>query len=224
MGTKYLLGWLPLGCSIHPLGMSVDDDEKLKFKDTELPFTLFTKPRYLRIIFNLVPSLIFLAAFCISLILLSGLTNFVTEFNNILNYIINAFETMFGSDIMRIQFIDETKKLLAHKNVVLFGFILLTFIMFLVTPLTQIMTWFSDERKSKSKIQKTFGFILTICICWFMVWKLPKFIFSFFSFYQTLIYIGGFLIGMFSFGIICFYTTLFVVKNVSINLNNSKVQ
>ena len=224
MGTKFSLGWLPLGGFIKPLGMAADDDEKKKFTAAELPFVFFSKPKYLRTLFNIVPWLIYIVAFFISLILFIGLTNVVTELNNILEYIISAFETMFGNVIMREHFVSQTTEITASRNIVLFGFMLLTFVMFLITPITGIMNWFSDDNKGKSKIQKALGFILTIVIFWFILWKIPKFVFSFFSFSQSLIYIGSFLIGMFSVGLVCFYATLFVVKNISQNLNDNKVK
>ena len=65
---------------------------------------------------------------------------------------------------------------------------------------------------------------MTIVIIWFIIWKIPRFIFSFFSFSQSLVYFGSFLVGMFSVGLVCFFTTLFVVKNTSQNLNDNKVK
>lgn len=224
MGTRFSLGWLPLGGFIKPFGMSADEEEKKKFSEAELPFVFFTKPKYLRTLFNIVPWLIYLVAFFISLILFAGLTNVVTELRNILEYIVNAFETMFGSEIMREAFISSTKEITTNKNIVLFGFMLLTFVMLLFTPITGILNWFSNDEKAKSKIQKALGFVLTIGIFWLMLWKVPKFIFSFFTFSQSIIYIASFLVGMFSVGLVCFYATLFVVKNVSQNLNDNKAK
>lgn len=224
MGTKYLLGWLPLGCSINPLGMSATEEEKLQFKETELSFAFFTKPKYLRTIFNIVPWFIYLLAFIISLVLLSGPLNFLTEFNMIMKYIISAFETMYGSDYLRVQFINQTQDIIANTDIVVFVFNLLTLFLFLSSPLPWLMNWISDEKKTKSIIQKILGFILSACICWFMVWKIPKFIFSFFSFHQIFTYILSILLGMFSFGIISFFSTLFVVKNVSLNINNRELK
>lgn len=224
MGTKYLLGWLPLGCSINPLGMSATDEEKLQFKETELSLAFFTKPKYLRTIFNIVPWFIYLLAFSISLVLLSGPLNFVAEFNIILKYIISAFETMYGSDYLRVQFINQTQDIIANTDIVVFVFNLLTLFLFLSSPLPWLLNWISDEKKTKSIIQKILGFILSACICWFLVWKIPKFIFSFFSFHQIFTYILSILFGMFSFGIISFFSTLFVVKNVSLNINNRELK
>jgi hypothetical protein len=131
---------------------------------------------------------------------------------------------MFSGNTEKSKFIITTKEVIADKNIVLFGFMLLTFVMLLFTPLTTIMNWFLNDEKNKSKIQKALGFILTIGIFWLILWKIPKFIFSFFTFSQSLIYVFGFFIGMFSIGLVCYFTTLFVIKNISQNLNDSKAK
>jgi hypothetical protein len=222
MGTRFTLGWLPLAAFVKPLGMSADDNEKNKFSTDELPFAFFTKPKYLITLFNIVPWLIYIIPFFVSLILFADFTNIVSELRNILEYVLRAFETMFGNKIMREDFISSTKEIIADKNIVLFAFILLTFTMLLFTPITPIISWFSNDEKSKSKILKTIGYILTIGIFWLMLWKIPKFVFSFFTFSQSAVYITSFLIGLFSIGLVCFYSTLFVVKNIAQKLNDSK--
>jgi hypothetical protein len=131
---------------------------------------------------------------------------------------------MFSDNIQtRENFVESTKQITNGKNIVVFGFALLVIVMLLLTPITLIMNWFSDDGK-KNKLQKALGFIITIGILWFIIWKIPKFVFSFFTFSQGIIYFGSFLIGMFSVGLVFFYTTLFVVKNISQNLNTGKVK
>ena len=131
---------------------------------------------------------------------------------------------MFSDNVQtRANFIESTKHIIDGKNIVVFGFALLVIVMLLLTPITLIMNWFSDDAK-KNKIQKALGFIITIGILWFIIWKIPKFVFSFFTISQSIVYFGSFLIGMFSVGLVFFYTTLFVVKNISQNLNTGKVK
>ena len=224
MGTKFSLGWLPLGGFIKPLGMTIDEEEKNKISQSNLPFAFFNKPKYLRTIFDLVPWLIYVFVFAFTFILFVNFTDLIGGFKNLMNYLIEALSTMFSGNTEKSKFIITTKKFIAEKNIVLFGFILLTFVMLLFTPLTAIMNWLSNSEKNKSKIQKVLGLFLTIGLFWLFLWKIPKFIFSFFTLSQSLIYVFSFLIGMFSIGLVCYFTTLFVLKNISQNLNDNRAK
>jgi hypothetical protein len=143
------------------------------------------------------------------------------DFRIILEYIINAFETMFNI-VKRDVFISSTMNIIKNKNIVLFAFLLLIFIAILITPITHIMNWFSDEKKAKYKIQKVVGFCFTVIFIWILVWKIPMFLFSFFSFSQNLLYVLSFFIGLFSVGLVCYFSTLFVVRNISQKINSFK--
>ena len=223
MGTDFILGWLPFSSHIKPLGMIADEEEKAKINPADLPKAFFNKPKYLQKLFRFVPWVIYLSAVFIA-ILINSTTSLESEFASIGTYISDALKTMFSDNIQtRENFIESTKQIIDGKNIVVFGFALLVIIMLLLTPITLIMNWFSDDRK-KNKLQKALGFIITIGILWFIIWKIPKFVFSFFTISQSIVYFGSFLIGMFSVGLAFFYTTLFVVKNISQNLNTGKVK
>ncbi|MBK8486923.1 MAG: hypothetical protein IPL48_03940 [Bacteroidetes bacterium] len=223
LGTEFILGWLPFSSHIRPLGMSADEEDKAKIHQDDLPFAFFNKPKYLQKIFRFVPWIIYISAALISIVILST-SSFSTEVAKIANYTAEAFRTMFSdSNTARQEFVKTTKEIIDGKNVVLFAFAMLVLAMLLLTPVTLIMNWFSSEAK-KSKLQKTFGFATTIFILWFIVWKIPKFVFSFFPASQDFIYFFSFLIGMFATGFLCFFTTLYVVKGVSKNLSESKTQ
>lgn len=221
MGTKFSLGWLPLGGFIKPLGFNENEEEKIKFSKDDLPFTFFTKPKYLKAVFNIVPFFIYLFVFVVSLILFSGVNGMAADFRIILEYIINAFETK-DNIVKRDVFISSTMNIIKNKNIVLFAFLLLIFIAILITPITHIMNWFSDEKKAKYKIQKVVGFCFTVIFIWILVWKIPMFLFSFFSFSQNLLYVLSFFIGLFSVGLVCYFSTLFVVRNISQKINSFK--
>ena len=221
MGTKFSLGWLPLGGFIKPLGMDENEEEKIKFSKDDLPFAFFTKPNYLRAVFSIVPLFIYFLVFIISLILFSGVNAMAADFRIILEYIIKAFETMFNF-INRDIFISSTMNIVETKNIVLFAFILLMLIYISLTPITHIMNWFSHEKKVKYKIQKVVGFCFTVSFIWLLVWKIPMFVFSFFSFSQNLLYVLSFFAGLFSVGLVCYFSTLFVVKNISQKINKYK--
>lgn len=220
MGTKFLLGWLPLGGFIKPLGMGTDEEERKKISQSDLPFAFFNKPKYLRTIFDLVPWFIYVFVFIFSFILFAKFADLIGEFKNIINYIIEAFKAIFLENAEKSEFVNTTIKVIDGRSIALFGFMIWTFLMLLLIPFMSIINWTSNGEKNKSKIQTALGFILTIGICWVILWKIPKFIFSFFTISQILIYVFSFLIGVFLIGIASYFTTLFVIKNVSQNLND----
>lgn len=220
LGTKFILGWLPLGGYIKPLGMSTDDVEKKQIESKDLPNAFFNKPKYLRTLFRSVPWIIYLLALVISIFIISN-SNVVSGIKDIASYVIQAFQTMFSNNAEREQFILKTKEIIDGKNIVVFAFTMLALLMLLFTPVTSLLNWFSNDENKKNIIQKAIGFIATIFIFWLMFWKIPKFVFSFFTLSQSLIYILNFFIGMFSVGLVFFFTTLFVVKSVSQNLRNN---
>lgn len=223
LGTKFILGWLPISSHIKPLGMIADDAERAKINTADIPYAFFSKPKYLQTVFRLVPWVIYLATAIISILIISP-SSFPTELGKIGNYIIEALNTMFSNEIqVRANFIESTKQITDGKNIVFFAFALLVIFMLLLTPITLIMDWFSNDGKKKY-FQKALGFIVTIAILWLLIWKIPKFVFSFFTFFQSIIYLCSFLIGMFSVGLVFFYSTLFVFKTVAQNINDSKIR
>jgi hypothetical protein len=223
LGTEFILGWLPTGSHIKPLGMFTNKEERAKINPSDLPYAFFNKPKYLQKVFRFVPWTIYLGAALISILIIST-SSFASEISSISNYIIEAISTMFSDSIqVREDFIKITSLIVNSKNIVIFAFAILLIIMMLLKPTSLIMNWFSANVK-KNKLQKALGFRVPLVIIWFIIWKLPRFIFSFFSFSQSLVYFGSFLVGMFSVGLVCFFTTLFVVKNTSQNLNDNKVK
>lgn len=223
LGTKFTLGWLPLGGHIKPFGMTTDDAEKNKVEPKDLQNAFFNKPKYLQTIFRSVPWIIYILALVISIIIINS-SNLVAGISDLANYVVQAFQAMFSNNAGREQFILKTKEIIDGKNIVVFGFTLLLLLMLLFTPITTILNWFSNDENKKSNIQKVIGFIGTIFILWLMLWKIPKFVFSFFTFSQSLIYILSFFGGMFLVGLIFFFATLFVVKSISQNLNYNNLE
>jgi len=221
-GTQFTLGWLPLGGFIKPLGISADDDEKKKFKEEELPFVFFTKPKYLRFLFNLVPMLVYLIFFCVSFVLFFGYSDIINEWKHFIEFISISINSMFNGSSGNEQIIYYVKKSVLNKNVILFVFTLLISYMFVMAILTNFSNWLSDDNKVKSIIHKILGYVFIIGIAWVMFWKIPSFIFSFFTFSQNMVYVSSFFIGMFSAGLVSFYSTLFIMKNVSQNLTATR--
>lgn len=218
-GTKFILGWLPLGSYIKPLGMSATDEEKKKFSTPDLPFTFFTKPKYLRTLFNTMPWIIFIVVLFVSFVLFSSKTGIGIEFQKFIEFIKIAFKTMFGDKIMRDSFVELTKEITFEKNIVLFAFVLLILYWALILSISKLIEWFTNE-KTKSKLRKAITYALYIIVYWVLLWQIPKFVFSFFSFKEILIFISNFMVGMLSIGLFCYFITVFFLK-VIYKLNNS---
>lgn len=218
-GTNFTLGWLPLGTYIKPLGMTTDEEEKSKICESELPYAFFNKPQYLRTIFSLVPWFIYFIAFTIAFIWFSNFTNLLSEIKSVINYLIEAFSSMFSEEVARKKFIKTTAKISTGKNTVAFAFMLLCFAMLFFTPLGEVINWLSNDKKNKSIFEKVIKYFILIAFLWLIIWKIPLFVFSFFTFSESIIYIPSFIIGIFFSGLTLFFTTLFVVKNISLSIN-----
>lgn len=219
-GTTFILGWLPVSCFMGALGTSADEKDKEKVRKSDLPFALFSKPKYVQKLFHLSPKIVCLISFLIAILLLSD-TSVIKEIEKIFYYLVQAFNTIFSNNsIKTTQFVALTKKTTSDEHKFLFAFTILI----LTVILFKTLFGFIELEFMKKKPFKFLWIPLTILLLWFVLWKIPKFIFSFFSIAQISIYFYSFLLGMFTIGLICFYTTLYVVKGVSKNLSERKLQ
>lgn len=216
VGTNFILGWLPFGGYVKPLGNY--NKEKAGLTNEEIPIAFSNKPRFLQIGLLLVPWLTYIVALLISVILLSY-TSFIEKFEEIIIYMIDAFNTMFSHDQnIRYQFIEKSIKITDNENIILFAFSLLAIAMILFMPLSMFINQISIANKN-TKVKKILSTLLTISILWLMVWETPKFIFSFFSLNQNLIYVSSFLFGVLVCGIVFFFLTIYILKKITQNIN-----
>ena len=214
LGTNFILGWLPFSCHIKPLGGMIDDEEeRKKIKSEDLPYTFFNKPKYLQTIFRSVPWILYLLVLDISILIVYN-SNVVSGISDLTKYFVKSLQTMFGDNSERAQFILMTKEIILGKSLLLFSFSLLMLVMLILTSITIINGWVLNYKLNKSKIPELVGYAIYILLFWFILWKIPKFVFSFFTLYQSLIYISSFIVGLFSVGVVFFFITLFVAKNV----------
>lgn len=220
-GTKYILGWLPLGCHIKPLGLEADEEEKLKIKSEDLPFAFFNKPYYLKVAFRLVPLFVYILAFIIAISVFSN-SNIISETKIFGNYIWYTLTVMFSEQTMRKSFIEETTIFFNGKNIVAFCFAMLNFISFFFYLFLEIFHWSLFRGNKKTIIRKVISAAFMILFVWLILWKIPVFVFSFFTFTKILIYNISFLGGMYLVGVVFFFTTLFVMKNYEQFLNDRK--
>jgi len=220
LGIRFILGWLPFSCFMGALGSNTDEKEKTKISRSELPYALFNKPKYVQTLFHLSPKIVYLVGFLIAIYLLSD-TSVINQIGKIFYYLEQSFKTMFSDNTAEInQFVALTKETTNGEQKFLFAFTILI----LLVILFKTLFWIINIEYKKKKPFKFLWLPAAILFLWFILWKMPKFIFSFFSATQIFIYFFSFLIGIFATGLICFYTTLYVVKGVSKNISENKLQ
>jgi uncharacterized membrane protein YhdT len=129
-----------------------------------------------------------------------------------LNYIKIGFVQVIFSNAKVANFSMLTNELRDGKNIVLFSFMIMTFIMFLISPMSNILNWVLGKGDKKSIIQKILGLAIAILALWFYLWKLPKFLFSFFTLAQNFYYLLSFLLGLFFAGVIFYIVTFLFCK------------
>jgi len=209
-GINFILGWIPLGAHLRLLGMTENKEDQELFSQSELSHAFFTKPRYVRIIFKGVPYFVFLLSFFISFLLLDNFSNISGGLTSLLEYIKIGFLKIISNNYKEIDFAVLTNELRNGHNIVLFSFMLMTFIMLLLSPVPNILDWFSNGKKSTLK--KILGPPIIILMMWFYIWDLPKFIFSFHTTTQNAFYFLSFLLGMFLSGLCFYFITIFFAK------------
>ncbi|MBO9204205.1 MULTISPECIES: RIP metalloprotease [Niastella] len=214
-GTTYILGWLPLGAYIKPLGMSKEDAKGIVKE--EIPFSFFSKPRAKQILFRLTPFFVWLFVLLLSVYTLKSSSNFLQAVEEMGNYILLVIKTMFGS-ISDSEFVKRTNNILYDKNIISFSLTLLISMYIILTPMTKIMNLYSRDEKKPHWLIRIVGFIVTIFVMYLALWKIPVFVFSFFSFHQNIIYIASFLLGLYFIGALIFVLAVILVKLNTIRL------
>lgn len=212
-GTKFILGWLPIGISVRPFGFKDGINKLTKYDPKYNQNNYFHRSKYIKPIFIFTPYAISLLVFLVSISLVSEL-GIVLEIVQVFNYLVDVFQMMFSEDMPKEQFILYTKNLVSDKNLVLFAFSLLTMFVILISPVLKVINWFSEDDKRQSKIKKSIGFLFFIPFLWVVMWKIPIFIFSFFTVSQCIVYFFSSIAGILLSGIAFFFLYFFTIKKV----------
>ncbi|PWV56159.1 hypothetical protein [Chitinophaga sp. S165] len=207
--TIYQLGWLPIGAYIKPLGMLKEDLGSIAIE--ELPFSFLNKSRTKQLFLGLIPSVVWLLALLLSLCTLKGPGNILQATAEMLSYILVAIKTMFGLSAAN-ELVMRTTNMLIDKNIISFALTLLISIFLVLTSLSKIMSIYSRDEKNINWLIKLPGFIVIILGVYLTFWKIPSFVFSFFSFNQNVSYILSFILGLYLIGSLAFILTIILVK------------
>jgi hypothetical protein len=214
-GTIYKLGWLPLGAYIKPLGETKEDLQGIAIE--ELPFSLSNKSSTKQVFFLLTPYLVFLFVLLLSLYTLKGSGNILQAIEEMFNYISVALKTMFGFSSVS-EFGKMTNNMLIDKNIISFALILLMSLYLILNPLSKIMNLDTQGEKKINllKVIKVIAGIIILFGTYLTFWKIPKFVFSFFSFRQNVSYMVSFVLGLYFIGSIIFILSMIIVKLVPV--------
>ena len=206
--VKFTLGWIPLGSyvgfkSLH--NEVVYNDAKLNKEKAK-----YEKPWFSAIEnFNYVQFLIYLLSFFVTAIIFFKPGNLSVGLHALYNYICEFLYLMFYKNEDKERLMTMTREMLNGKNVILFSCMILSFVMFVLSPINIINSWISNHKNEKIHYA---NWIILPAVYWLILWKIPRFIFSFFSFSQSLSYFFSLLAGLYLSGIICYFGTFYVVK------------
>jgi hypothetical protein len=208
-GTIYQLGWLPIGAYIKPLGMLKGDLGSIAKK--ELPFSFLNKSGTKQWVLRLIPSLVWLFALLFSLCTLKGPGNVLQTTAEMFYYILVAIKTMFGLSAAD-ELVMRTNNMLIDRNIISFALILLISMFLVLTSLSRIVGIYAGDGKNFNWLIKLPGFIIIIFGAYLTFWKIPAFVFSFFSFRQNASYILSFTLGLYLIGSFAFILAMILAK------------
>ena len=220
--TTYSLGWIPLGSSVKPLGMTKDVEERNKIAEEELPFVFFTRPRYVQLLFKLASPFTYVLIFILVLKLYPNQGNSENVINDIIEVISKSINAMFGSQSSKEEISSIFLKNKFDSNIVLFIFMIFLSVITIILPITTLMNWFSNDEIKKSKIEKAIGFFITLVFFYIFLWKVPKLLFQYYTAIEFCRYLFSFLLGIFCVGSISFFILINVIKFSRKFFNTSK--
>lgn len=202
----YKLGWFPFGSSIKPLGKIKHEEYTIEKKN--LKYAYYLKPKYVHVIFTLMTSIFYLILILITFLFLIK-NNF--DLQEIINYLINGFSNIFNNSYNKSNFIIKTQELLYNKNIIVFEILILLIFQFILSLLEKLANW-SSSFKNKSILSKTISWLVIATIVYFVYWKVPNFLLSFFSIKENFIFILNFLIGVFILGYLLYFLIIIFLK------------
>lgn len=205
-GTIYKLGWVPIGAYIKPLGMTGEESKDITAE--ELLFAFSNKPRALRVLFRFAPVLALLFVLLVSLFTLKGPGDLLPAIEGMYNYMAFAFKAMFDTRL-KSELVTMTNNLLVDVNIISFALVVMITVYLVINLLT---TFYAYDEKKDNKLSKIVSSIVIIFAAYLTFWKIPIFVFSFFSLRQNVSYLVSFLLGLYLIGALIFIIVMFLIK------------
>ncbi|MCD6067523.1 MAG: metalloprotease RseP [Bacteroidetes bacterium] len=206
-GVTYLLGWIPYGSYIRPIGMIDEDLEKIHAGD--LPFTFLGTSKTKRFVFYLAPYVWWTLVFFLSCMFISPGEGLGKGLQLMQDFVVTVIDCACGK-INKADCLLLIKGLLVGKNPVAFllGFFMIINVVF--TPLSKLMSWCIDERRKWPV--KTAGFLLGALMMYFYVYKFMVLLFGMAGFGKGFAYLLSYSMGMYLVGTAIFFLMVFIAK------------
>lgn len=207
--TEYILGWLPFGSYIKVFGMYKEDEEINTMLEEEKKYALIYKPKIQQQIFKASPYLIWVILFLLFIYLINPNTNFFTNLQIIFTYAANGFKSMFGF-LPKEEFESYSRDVSSNFQLLPFSLLVSCLAFMILSPLSTAMQMFADDKKSRLK--RITGTILTLVLIYLVLWKIPAFAFSFFTFGNVLRYILSAILGIYFASFITYWLIIPLIK------------
>lgn len=209
--VEFILGWLPIGGYIKPLGMTSDIDEQEKFTGNELNWVFFNKEEYKKVLILFVPTIIyFIFGILLPIIYLSYKNENFFSFKYLF-YLDTFFKTLFGDEQLKYTFGLLTKDIVSESNIIIFTLLIFSTLMFFWSLFDNLSNYMKlDTIKSKLKINiiTIFSFLPSLLI----IFLIPKLIFYYYDFSEIIIYVLNTLVGVIICGILLYFILINGVK------------
>jgi hypothetical protein len=210
-GIDFNLGWLPLGCSVKILGMDATAEERSQIAPEDQPYAFFNKPGYLKIVFLLVSpatiAVLFLTTYIIGIT-----TSAVPPMDALFDYMIHGARAIFTSQVGHEAFAVQTQQILQGNSAVMIAFLILLVVLFVINFGPMVTRLLSSTNGEVTGVRRIVMMVAMIFIMWLAFWKVPAFIFSFFSWQQNVMYVTDCLLGLFMAGVAAYFLTIAVVR------------
>jgi hypothetical protein len=209
--TEFTLGWLPLGSYITPLHKpEKETDISLKINSNE--FYLEDLSAQKQQLFKLVPFAGFFVIYLTSLFILDRGQNVFQNFVDSWTMLYKGAVAIFSDALARAEYGKYISSELIHKSVLGVSVTLymgVFLISLLITPISNLLT---GDKEKENKIMKAIKTVLFFLFAYFLFWKFPSFVFSYFTTAKFFAYLFNAIAGIALIGIITYYLILTIYK------------
>lgn len=210
-GIDFRLGWLPIGSYVKILGMDATAEERSQIAPEDQPYAFFNKPGYLRIVFLLVSPVTSAILFLVTYII-GTTTSSVPPMGALFQYMLEGVRAMFTSQVSHDEFVTQTQQILHGNSAVMVAFLIVLAILCITNmgPLVSRLLPSTDGEVTGAG--RAVMMVAMLAVMWLALWKIPTFIFSFFSWQQNMVYIIDCLLGLLMAGAAAYFLTIAGVR------------
>lgn len=210
-GIDFILGWVPFGSYVKPLGLAANAEERSRIAPEDQPYAVFNKPAYLRIVF-LLGSPVTIAVLFFTTYIIGIATSAVPPMDAFFNYMADGVRAMFTSQVSHEAFAAQTQQILQGNSAVMIAFLILLVVFYVINIGPLVSQLLSSADGEVTGVRRIVMMATMIVFMWLALWKIPMFIFSFFSWQQNIMYVTACLLGLFIAGVVAYFLTIAVVR------------